>query len=130
MNEITTDGSLKGKRGGWAVIIRGERSRDIGGSFPCDDSYHAELMAIYNDCKHAEGDFILTSDHRGIVNELNNMVFSERELPEKEHELWQKIKEEASDKLKGATWQKRHSTPELRKAHKVASTNANYRGIE
>jgi len=129
MNEITTDGSLIGKRGGWAVIIRGERTKDVGGSFYCEDSYDAELMAIYNACKLAEDDFMLVSDHKGIVNDLNNMIFSESTLPEKNRELWQQVKHEANGKLKGAVWLKRHTTPELRQAHKIASGYAsNYMG--
>ena len=125
MEYISTDGSLKGRRGGWAAIVRGDKKVDIGGGFECDDSYTAELTAIYKAASQAEGQFMIFTDHRGIANELNNMVFNDQWVaPEKEKIIWVELHEKAKDKLVGAFWQKRHATPELRQAHKIASEHA------
>ena len=125
MNEITTDGSVKGKIGGWAAVIRGGRNDEVAGIVKTDDSYTAELMAIYQACCHSGGDFMLISDRKDIVNELNLMMFTEMWTPPlKDKDLWQKIKEESAGKLVSATWQKRNTTPEMRIAHCMASAYA------
>jgi ribonuclease HI len=121
--QVFTDGSLRGRLGGWAVVERG--GKVYGGTIITDDSYEPELRAIKGSLEHVVGDFSITTDHTGIANELNRMLHCEDwKPPEKYEELWSEIQELARDRLQGAAWAKRNSTPEMRKAHNIASARA------
>lgn len=120
---VFTDGSLRGRLGGWAAVVRG--GEVYGGAIKSDDSYEPELTAIKGALEHVEGDFSITTDHQGIANELNRMLHCEDwQPPEKYGELWREIEGLAKGRLQGASWARRNSTPEMRKAHNIASARA------
>jgi ribonuclease HI len=110
-----TDGSLQGKRGGWAWLCGEQRDS---GTIKTNDIYDAELMAICQCLEQAEGDVCIVTDHIGIANELRDEMGKNHHV-KKAKEIWHRI-HKVVDKLKGVEWMKRCTTWEMKEVDRMA----------